>query len=255
MSARIQAIAGLIVGSAWLSATSVYAYQNPERFGASIDDGGGAGRYFTLSRAEGYGCAVCHTQGSPVPVEVRNLPRTGYIPGQAYRITLDWPDDLSSVALNVEMTDPAGAPFGQLLAPDPSTLSAADLCRESAAPSAAQTLMAGTSNRQVLVIAECGQAQTSFDWIAPATFVQGYFSSSITFSNHDGKLSGDHVVDLSETLGPVGVDQPITSSYQSACSSAGSGLSAHKLRGTVWPFVWSMIGLRLCPRWRRRAVN
>lgn len=255
MSARAQAVLGLIVGSACLGVTSVHAYQNPERFGASIDDGGGAGRYFTLSRAEGYGCAVCHTQGSPVPVEIRNLPHAGYVPGQAYRITLDWPDDMPSVALNVEMTDPNGAPFGQLIAPDPNTLSAADLCHESEQPSAAQTMMASASNRQVLVIAECGQAQTSFDWIAPSTLVQGYFSSSITFSNHDGKLSGDHVVDLSETLGPVGVDQPITSSYQSACSSAGTGLSARKLRGTVWPFVWSMIGLRLCPRWRRRAAN
>lgn len=202
-----------------IPALPLHAYRNPARFAASVDEGGGGGKYFTLSRAEGYGCAVCHSQGTPVPLEVRNLPVSGFLPSQTYRITIDWPDDVPSVALNVEVTDNAGAPYGQLFAPDPSTLSAADLCPQSDAtepPTAAQTLQMDAAARRVLLVAECGQAQTSFDWIAPLVPAQGYFSSSIIFTNRDGKLTGDNVVDVVEPL-----NAQATNRYEGACSVLG----------------------------------
>jgi hypothetical protein len=181
-----------------LGVSVAHAYRNPERFGASVAEGGGGGRYFTLSHAEGYGCAACHSRGAPVAVNVRSLP-AGFTPGQAYRITVDWPDDEPAVALNVEMTTNEGAPFGQLLAADVATLTAADLCRGSDAPSAGQSV-SNDATRRVLLVAECGQAQTTFDWIAPVDATHGSFSASITFSNRDGKLRGDRVVDITESF-------------------------------------------------------
>ena len=253
MVARTQLAKISVLGSLICFASSMnvaHAYRNPERFGASVDDGGGGGKYFTLSRAEGYGCAVCHSQGSPVPVDIRNLPRTGYIPSQTYRITVDWPDDMPSVALNVEMTDYSGAPFGQLIAPDPSTLAAADLCRESDSPSAGQTIPNDATGRRVLLVAECGQAQTTFDWIAPAAPAQGYFSTSIIFTNRDGKLNGDHVVDVSENLGIQGVMQPATSLFQ-GCGIAGLRAGG-SCTNTAAECTYALLGLGVCLRRRSK---
>jgi hypothetical protein len=197
------------------SPARVHAFKNPAFFSASAVGGGGGGKYFTVSRAEGYGCAVCHSQGDAVPVELKNLPKAGFIPGQAYRITLDWPDDMPSVALNVEMTDFSGAPLGQLIAPDPLTLARADLCAQSDdAAATGQSLQQDAAGRNVLLVAECGQAQTSFDWIAPSAPAQGYFSASIVFSNRNGKLTGDRVVDISEAFGTQGVMAPATNAYR-----------------------------------------
>jgi hypothetical protein len=212
--------AAILVFAALLTPGTALAFRNPELFRGSAIGGGGGGKYFTLSRAEGYGCAVCHSQGEPVSVQVRNLPKTGFIPGAQYRITVDWPDDQPSVALNLELTDFDGAPFGQVIAPDPLTLSPADLCPQSEAPSAGQTVEQDASGRRVLLIAECGQAQTSFDWIAPSAPAQGYFSGSITFSNRNGKLTGDSVVDLSAAFGVLSAEAPAANAYQTQCSVA-----------------------------------
>jgi hypothetical protein len=200
---------GVCVG-ALATTSTVYAYRNPERFGAPVQEGGGGGKFFTLSRAEGYGCAACHSQGAPIAVDIRGLPAI-VVPGEQYRITLDWPDDRPSVALNVEMTTNDGAPFGQLIAPDPLTLSAADLCRVSDEPSSGQSVSIDAAGRRVLLIAECGQAQTSFDWISPLGLTEGYFSTSITFSNRNGKLDGDQVVDVSEPFGRQSAVKPPSS--------------------------------------------
>lgn len=232
-------------------ATHAQAFRNPDFFGDSAEGGGGGGKYFTVSRAEGYGCAVCHTPGEAVAVQLRNLPKDGYLPGQAYRITVDWPDDMPSVALNVEMTDFDGAPFGQLLAPDPLTLAPADLCPDSDQPSAGQSIPEEPGGRRVLLIAECGQAQTSFDWIAPSAPAQGYFSASITFSNRDGKLTGDSVVDLAESVGIQGLTQPTANKYQGQCSAltpaaVTSGQGARKL------VAWVALAYVLRLRRRRR---
>lgn len=230
------------------AAAPALAFRNPEFFAASATGGGGGGKYFTVSRAEGYGCAVCHTRGEPVPVQVQNLPLSGFEPGALYRITIDWPDDMPSVALNVETTDFDGAPFGQLVAPDPLTLVPADLCLQSDEPSTGQFVSQDPSGRQVLLIAECGQAQTTFDWIAPNAPAQGYFSASITFSNRNGKLSGDQVVDLSKAFGTLGTREPAANSYRSQC-----GIVDLRATGTRAWNIFLLAASVLCARRLRRS--
>jgi hypothetical protein len=54
--------------------------------------GGGGGRYFTGSPADGYGCSVCHSgpEKFSFPVRVTGLPMNGYIPGTTSSIRLSW---------------------------------------------------------------------------------------------------------------------------------------------------------------------
>jgi hypothetical protein len=86
-----------LVGAAMLGASSTArAFSNPIDYGRYPDKnpgslGGGAGRYFTGSPADGYSCNVCHSStrsNYSFPLEVKGLPVNGYVPGQTYKIEL-----------------------------------------------------------------------------------------------------------------------------------------------------------------------
>ena len=99
--------------------------------------GGGGGRYFTGSPADGYGCSVCHTSKTPYsfPVVQYGVPMNGYVPGKAYQIRLTWPEATSQSAiatsigrspktgLNAELVAEDGGNAGRLQLPS-ATLSA-----------------------------------------------------------------------------------------------------------------------------------
>jgi hypothetical protein len=55
--------------------------------------GGGAGRWFTGSPADGYSCEVCHLSPTKYsfPVSYTGLPIDGYVPGEKYDIEMSWP--------------------------------------------------------------------------------------------------------------------------------------------------------------------
>ena len=70
------------------------AYSVPEAFAAPAEIGGGGGRWFSGSPAEGFGCSACHTDvpnAAQFPLHVTGLPPR-YQPSQSYDITLDWPE-------------------------------------------------------------------------------------------------------------------------------------------------------------------
>lgn len=235
-----------------LHASPARAFRNKDRFSDSVDDGGGGQKYFTGSRAEGYTCQVCHTAGDPVALQIYGLPITGYTPGTSYRLTLDWPDNLPSVAVNVEMTDLNGATFGELSAPDPSTLAPADLCSSSDQPDASQAVMLSGA-RRVLLIGECGQTQSTFDWRAPLDAKQGFITGSLLVSNRNGKVTGDRVVDFSRTFGAVGNPTPTVNAYTgSNCAVARArGLGTSRVEACGWIVLALFTVLR---RARRRSA-
>jgi hypothetical protein len=76
----------------------VLAFVNPADYGKYPDSnveswGGGAGRYFTGSPADGYSCEVCHSSPSnySFPLVQKGLPLDGYVPREPYRIELSSP--------------------------------------------------------------------------------------------------------------------------------------------------------------------
>lgn len=72
----------------------VHAYSTPDAFLLNPSSGGGGGRWFSGSPADGYGCSVCHT-GTPTkpifPLLVAGLALDGYELSTAREVVLSWP--------------------------------------------------------------------------------------------------------------------------------------------------------------------
>lgn len=76
-----------------------HAFNNTSDYGKSpmggnVDQlGGGAGRYFTGSPADGYSCENCHSAPAvySFPIQLTGLPQDGYVPGQQYKIEISSP--------------------------------------------------------------------------------------------------------------------------------------------------------------------
>jgi hypothetical protein len=69
------------------------AYSTPDASAEQPALGGGGGRWFTGSPADGFGCTVCHAPASGqrhFPLRVAGLPSDGYVPGQRQEIVLAW---------------------------------------------------------------------------------------------------------------------------------------------------------------------
>ena len=256
---RIYSASCLIVVSVWLQTSAVHAYRNPERFGADVMEGGGGGKFFTGSRAEGYTCDVCHTTGETPNWSIGGLPVEGYLPGQTYHITIDWPDELQSIALNLELTDVNGARFGELSIPQPTTFAADDLCTigdQRGAPGL--TIVDAPLNRRVVLMSECAQRQTSVDWQAPLIVPgqvspQGWFTASMLISDRNGKVTGDSVVNVSRVLKAFGATDPEASRLVGGCSVTATGIACDARLGLA--SVLGLLALRLHRRRMRRASH
>lgn len=74
---------------------TAHAFSAPEAFHAPANEGGGGGRWFSGSPAEGYACDVCHTpepKQTQFGLRVSGLPSAGYVAGTSYDLTLEWPE-------------------------------------------------------------------------------------------------------------------------------------------------------------------
>ncbi|HYJ08118.1 MAG TPA: DUF2271 domain-containing protein [Polyangiaceae bacterium] len=67
------------------------AFSEPKLYGDLPAEGGGGGRYFTGSPADGYGCGSCHTGQGSFPIAITGLPVDGYVPGKPYVVRVSWP--------------------------------------------------------------------------------------------------------------------------------------------------------------------
>lgn len=244
-------LAVFVVAASVLPCARAAAFQNPARFlDEPAQKGGGGNRFFTGSPAEGYTCKVCHAPGAPVRVTVSGLPTDGYVPDQSYPITLDWPDDLKAVALNLEVTTAAGLVAGMLSVPPVRQLTAADVCSNGKLSGAGLLPIAG---RSVVVVGECGQHQTTFVWKAPAVSMPStgtggddttlWFSASLVVSDGDGTVAGDRVTDIRRALVPLASAAPTRSGVTSSCTISPVRRSAS---GAVYGFAaaWLLIACR-----------
>jgi hypothetical protein len=93
------------------------AYSAPEGFSDNAYEGGGGGRWFSGSPAEGYSCSVCHLPGNApreFPLYVLGVP-PAYSALTPQRITLTWPE-FAQRWTELRPTPGVAPPVGQ---PDP----------------------------------------------------------------------------------------------------------------------------------------
>jgi hypothetical protein len=214
--------------------------------------GGGGGKFFTGSHAEGYTCQVCHTGATSPAVNLLGLPTGGYVPGVTYPITIDWDDDLTAVGLNLEVTDAAGNRFGELEAVDPARLSEADLCVGAQGVSAVEPIDL-PGGRRVLTVAKCGQQQTSFLWTAPAQLGQAWLSGSVVSANRKKDVLGDGVTNISLGFAARGFASPQAGDLVATCSVRDPG--TQRTDESLLASLFALSALSLSLRVRRKRAS
>jgi hypothetical protein len=195
---------------------SVRAFEDVELFTEQAAQGGGGARYFTGSPADPYTCKVCHQNGKSPAAQVSGLPLSGYLPGQAYEITIDWSDTLEHVAAAAEITDMQGRRAGRVRLPGRAEQKDPELCEDqpvraaqllSVAPDADGEACAGDAQelpdecRAVIHSRSCGAQRLRFLWTAP-TSENGplWFAGVVVAGDGDGTSDADGVSELGSVI-------------------------------------------------------
>lgn len=242
------------------------AFADATFFGYPALAGGAGGRYFTGSPLDSYRCDSCHAGGEPPDVHVLGLPLDGYVPSAHYEVTVDWSDDLTTLATTVELTDMTGRRAGTLRLPQGREIEAPELC-EGTTQLAAKVILVPTDGvetephscddtvkrnsstcRQVVHSRDCGAQRLRFLWTAPAWDVGPiWFAGSAVVSNDDSTNRGDGVTSYSHMV-------PSPSSANAALTtSAGCAALPVPRRTPAWPsWLITLALLASSVAWRRR---
>jgi len=229
---------GLCALCGMLQPRPALAYSSFGDYTRTIQEAGGGGRLFTGTPADGYGCDVCHRGAEGAKLEVLGLPVDGYLPGQTYELTLQWPVTTPHVALMAELADAAGRPAGiTALAPyaswqmgercEGSGFPAADVCRVGGAGSGCCRDLEGNrdacnfpGDRSVLWVPDCGSRFARLVWTAPSAVAGDiWFSTQMVTSDLQNDAVGDGVSSLRMRIRPAGT-APERSSAVSGCRAA-----------------------------------
>lgn len=227
-------------------AARAQAFSDPLSFADDVRLGGGGGRYFTGSPADGYGCNVCHAGAEPPAVEVLGLPTHGYAPGASYEISVAWPPSAEHIGLALEITDAQGVAAGTLRLPPPHELPEAERCEP-----IADAVMAGVLHEQlgrsVLQVPDCGARRVRVLWTAPqAAPGTVLFAGGLVAADGMANVEADGVTMFARTLTRSG--EPAVNSLQGSCSvRTAPGRSS---RSTL---SWLVIAVLLGRRARKKA--
>lgn len=256
-----QVALALLVCAAQPSAAG--AYSAFDDYMRSIEEGGGGGKLFTGTPADGYTCDVCHRGGEPAALSVVGLPEAGYVPGATYEISLSAPATVPRVAIMAELTDLRGAPAGTTaLLPFamwlPSELCeggefpASDVCRTGDEPGCCLDVKPGTDacsfpgERSVLWMGECGAHSSRMLWTAPTQPGDVWFSASLLTSNAGNNVDGDGVTLYRRRLHVTGSSEVRT---EATGSCQVQSLPKRPL-ASLWLFLLACISWPMRRRWR-----
>jgi hypothetical protein len=178
------------------------AFSDPAMFASPALEGGGEGRYFTGSVADGHSCGVCHG-GAPAPdVHVEGLPDQ-VEPGRAYGVTLSWAAARGSHALALELLDDEGRQPMVTLPPD-EAIPPESRCEED--PDGAAAIYAvDVGERRIVGVEDCGASTLRLAFVAPTSGAVR-FSMGVVLSNGAGDVGGDGVFEARTILLPRGAD-------------------------------------------------
>lgn len=228
-------IAGLVAGLALCSAAHpqrAFAFADANFFGYPALAGGAGGRYFTGSPLDSYRCDSCHAGAAPPDIHVLGLPLAGYVPSARYEITVDWSDDLTTLATAVELTDITGHRAGSLRLPQNEEIEPPEYC-DGTTQLAAKVILVPTEGvetephscdnaanrtsttcREVVHSRDCGAQRLRFLWTAPAWDVGPiWFAGSAVVSNDDSTNRGDGVTSFSHMVPSPGSPDPALTTH------------------------------------------
>jgi hypothetical protein len=237
---------------------AVYAFTEPRTYFDAAPNGGGGGRFFTGSPAEGYGCSACHTGGAAEALQVEGLPSDGYVPGMTYDLRLSWPELAKrqaalrktqkkppSMGLVAELVAESGQGAGSVEVASGENAHAGELCVLPEGTQAAQLYTVrpgaatvesgvgcaaeGLGQRCLIAVLSCGARELRVRWTAPAQW-QGpiWLSAGLVATDKvSGDPEGDSVTELSQVVLPsASKAEHYEARLRSGCSAGGS--SAHE---------------------------
>jgi hypothetical protein len=149
-----------------LLVVALLGYSSPASYAQPVlPEGGGGGRWFTGSPAEGFDCSVCHAGGEPIEFDIQGLPVEGWSPGQTYELQVRWNDPTAHVSLLAEFARADGAGIGRVeLAPEASLLQDE---RCTSGPRAAKIHALEQEAREITSFDDCGARLLRLAWTAP----------------------------------------------------------------------------------------
>lgn len=190
MRGRVAAASWALVLAALVPGQAL-AFSDPELFGAPASEGGGAGRFFTGSPADGHACGVCHAGGVAPKVFFDGLPDAGE-PGVRHDVTVRWELPELSHAMHLELVNEAGE-HPQVELTNAGALPPEERCEgEPDGPAAVYTVDVGA--RRVLGVQDCGARSLSFSFVAPGGPLR--FAAAVVRSNGSATPGGDGVLEV-----------------------------------------------------------
>lgn len=149
-----------------LLVVALLGYSSPNSYAQPvIPEGGGGGRWFTGSPADGFDCSVCHAGGEPLELDIVGLPVEGWSPGLTYELRIGWVDPEAHVSLLAEFARADGSGVGQVALAPEDLLLPEERC--GGGPRAAK-LHALDQDRQITSLGDCGAKLLRVQWTAPA---------------------------------------------------------------------------------------
>jgi hypothetical protein len=233
-----------------LCAQSAAAFSAPVAYDDPIDLGGGGGRWFTGSAADGFGCDVCHAGGPAAEIWVSGLPLDGYVPGSAYELTIAWPPEVQDLALIAEVTDEAAQTAGTLDLPRFDTLQPDELCSPEEGGFPAYGMHDTLDGRRTVSIIDCGARRMRFRWTAPAVDVGTvWLNAGFVWSDDSADPTGDGVTMVSRAI-DAGRSAVAARELVQGCATGGP---AGAPRSLAVGWVVMACGLLLGARARRKG--
>lgn len=239
--------ASIALGLAWLCGpASVRAYSDPQSYPLPVSEGGGGGRWFTGSAADGYGCNVCHDASGSLDLSITGWPaESGYAPTQPSELTLSWPRTVEHVALVLEVVDDAGMRAGTLQLPSFEASTPDERCmREGSEGMTAGALYEADDGRQFATVIDCGTHAARVLWTPPAIATgRVWLSGGLVSADDDASAEGDVSVMFRNPSQPAGTARAAVD----WTSNAGCQLSPRPGRGSSTALlVEAAIVLALC---------
>lgn len=188
-----------------------FAFSDPALFADGVDKGGGGGRYFTGSRADGYACNVCH-EGGPTPTFIVDGIPDEPVAGTRYDLVVHWPDPETPHALQLELVGAGGGHPSVTVTP-PAMLPAGSRCEQKidGAP-AVYTFDVGV--RRIVGVEDCGAAMVALSFIATGGPIE--LSIGGITSDNSGTVDGDGSYELRTVIG-----QKLAATGGGGCSTGG----------------------------------